>query len=258
MPILTIAGEDIFYSLCRAEAQRAFVLVHGAGGDHTHWPRALRTSSLASVYGLDLPGHGQSGGTGRAGVEAYADFIQAFVNQLKLKQVAVFGHSMGGAVALCLALRRPDWLEALVLVGTGARLRVAPAILDAIIADPQTFLDLAPQYNFAPGAPESLVGRIRTGFAKTGSQVIHGDFTACNRFDLMQDLHHINLPTLIISATQDRLTPLKYGRYLHTHIPKSHLHIIENAGHMMALEKPAAFMAGVEAFFPVPMNKKLS
>lgn len=258
MPFQTIAGEDIFYSLCHAKAKRAFILVHGAGGDHTHWPRALRASPLASVYGLDLPGHGRSGGTGRTSVEAYADFIQTFVNQLKLKQVAVFGHSMGGAVAQCLALRRPDWLKALVLVGTGARLHVAPAILDTIIADPQTFLDLAPQYNFAPGAPESLVGRIRTGFARTDPHVIHGDFTACNRFDIMQDLHHITLPTLIISATHDRLTPLKYGQYLHTHIPESHLHIIENAGHMMALEKPVEFMAAVEAFFEFQRIKRLS
>jgi pimeloyl-ACP methyl ester carboxylesterase len=249
MPFQTIAGEDIFYSLCHAPTDRAFVLVHGAGGDHTHWPQALRASALASVYGLDLPGHGHSGGAGRADVEAYADFIQDFVKQLKLKRVTVFGHSMGGAISLCLALRRPDWLDAIVVVGTGARLRVAPAILDTILADFQTFLDLAPEFNFGPNTAQELVSQIRTGFAKTDPHVIHGDFTACNRFDRMQDLHRITLPTLIVNATHDQLTPLKYGQYLHDHISDSQLHIIENAGHMMALERPVAFMEGIETFF---------
>lgn len=249
MPFETIAGEDIFYSLSPAAGDRAFLLIHGSGGDHTHWPEALRASSLADVYGLDLPGHGHSGGNARPSVEAYADFIQAFVQQLKLTRVAVFGHSLGGAIAQCLALRRPDWLEALVLVGTGARLRVAPVILETILSDFQAFLDLAPQFSFGPDAPQALISQIRTGFARTDPHVLHADFSACNQFDIMQELPRIATPTLVVAATQDQLTPLKYGQYLHSHIANSHWCVIENAGHMMALEKPGDFMEGVSAFF---------
>ena len=209
----------------------------------------MRASALADVHGLDLPGHGHSGGSGRTSVEDYADFIQTFVQHLRLDRVAVFGHSLGGAIVQCLALRKPDWLEAIVLVGTGARLRVAPAVLDTVVADPEAFLELAPQFYFAPGPPRNLVSQIRTGLAKIDPHITHGDFCACDRFDIMPELHRISLPTLIISADLDRLTPLKYSRYLHEHIPGSCLHIIENAGHMMALERPGEFMAGVEAFF---------
>ena len=108
MPFKTIAGEEIFYSLSLAAAGgRNFVLIHGSGGDHSHWPEALRASALADVYGLDLPGHGSSGGRGRTRVEEYTDFIQTFVHHLNLQQVTVFGQSLGGAIALSLALREP-------------------------------------------------------------------------------------------------------------------------------------------------------
>jgi pimeloyl-ACP methyl ester carboxylesterase len=256
MPFKTIAGEEIFYSLSLAATSgRTFVLIHGSGGDHHHWPEALRASALADVYGLDLPGHGSSGGRGRTHVQAYADFIQAFVQQLNLKQVTVFGHSLGGAIAQNLALRHPEWLSAIVLVGTGARLRVAPAILEALLADQPATLDLLAHYALGPSAPPTLVGNIRTGFANTNHRIIHGDFTACDQFDIMDQVSRITLPTLIVAATNDLLTPPKYGRYLHEHILNSTLHLIENAGHMMALEKPREFMEGVTAFFEDPVNR---
>ena len=253
MPFKTIAGEEIFYSLSLAAAGgRNFVLIHGSGGDHSHWPEALRASALADVYGLDLPAHGSSGGRSRTSVEDYADFVQAFVEQLNLKQVTLFGHSLGGAIAQSLALRQPEWLSAIVLVGTGARLRVIPAILEALLADPSATLDLLTQNSLGPSAPQDLFNRIRTGFAKTDPRIIHGDLIACDQFDIMEQVSRISLPALIVSATIDLLTPPKYGRYLHDHISNSTLHLIENAGHMMALEKPGEFMKGVAAFFDHP------
>jgi pimeloyl-ACP methyl ester carboxylesterase len=256
MPFKTIAGEEIFYSLSLAATSgHTFVLVHGSGGDHSHWPEALRACALADVYGLDLPGHGSSGGRGRSRVEEYADFIQTFVQQLNLKRVTLFGHSLGGAIAQCLALRQPEWLSAIVLVGTGARLRVAPAILDAILANQPATLDLLAQYTLDPSAPQALASRIRTGFANTNHRITHGDFTACDQFDIMEQVSHITLPTLIFSAANDLLTPPKYGQYLHDHISNSTLHLIENAGHMMALEKPREFMEGVMTFFNDPENR---
>jgi pimeloyl-ACP methyl ester carboxylesterase len=249
MPFETIGEEDIFFSESFARTGRTFLLIHGTGGDHTHWPETLRATSLADVYGLDLPGHGHSGGHGRTSVEAYADFIEAFVRQLGLSHLTLFGHSLGGAITQCLALRRPPWLAAIVLVGTGARLRVDPSILGSILAFQPATLDLMTQFTLGPAAPQSLISQIRYGFAHTSSRITHSDFLACDRFDVMQQVNRISLPTLIVSATHDLLTPLKYSEYLYKHIPNARLHIIENAGHMMALERPREFMEGVTGFF---------
>jgi pimeloyl-ACP methyl ester carboxylesterase len=61
----------------------------------------------------------------------------------------------------------------------------------------------------------------------------------------------IKFPTLVISATADKLTPVKYGRYLRDHIPGATQTVIEDAGHYMALEKPEEFTRIVSDFLSV-------
>lgn len=249
MPIANIEEEEIYYTHSAAGSERNFVLIHGSGGDHTHWPDNLRTFAKANVYGLDLPGHGRSGGVGRTSVAAYAEFITAFVQKLKLEKVTLFGHSLGGAIALSLALSQPDWLAGIVLVGTGARLRVASAILENLLVDYEKTVDLLCKYSFAPEASQNLADTAREGFLKTPAEVTHGDLSACDQFDVMEELDKITCPTLVVSSTDDRLTPVKYGQYLKDHIPGAEMAVIPEAGHMMALEKKVEFMQAINIFF---------
>ena len=248
MPTVKIEEEEIYYTHKAAGSERGFVLIHGSGGDHAHWPESLRTFAKANVYGLDLPGHGRSDGVGCTSIDAYADFITAFVQKLNLDKLTLFGHSLGGAIALCLALQQPDWLDSIVLVGTGARLRVAPGILDNLLMDYENTVDLLCQYAFAPHAPQNMVDTVREGFLRTPAEVTHGDLSACNRFDVMEELEKISCSTLVVSGTEDRLTPVKYGQYLKDHIPEAEMAVIPEAGHMMALEKSAEFMQAINTF----------
>jgi pimeloyl-ACP methyl ester carboxylesterase len=70
---------------------------------------------------------------------------------------------------------------------------------------------------------------------------VHQDFIACDEFDLTNEVEKIKVPTLIISATEDILTPVKYGQYLHSKIQGSKFHVIKDAGHFMMQEKPDEF-----------------
>jgi pimeloyl-ACP methyl ester carboxylesterase len=83
---------------------------------------------------------------------------------------------------------------------------------------------------------------------KTEPAVVHNDFSACNRFDVMDRLHAIRLPSLVICAAQDRMTPVKYGAYLQDHIPGAKMAVIEGAGHMMGLEQEKIFIDRVRRF----------
>jgi pimeloyl-ACP methyl ester carboxylesterase len=83
---------------------------------------------------------------------------------------------------------------------------------------------------------------------KTSPDVLHGDFSACDRFDIMKEVAGINTPVLIICGDQDALTPVKYSRYLAERIAGSRLEVIEGAGHMVMLERPEQFNKKVEAF----------
>jgi pimeloyl-ACP methyl ester carboxylesterase len=250
MPYTNVAGEKIFYVHHQGapKGQRTLVFVHGAGGSHLNWPPQLRRLSGANTYTLDLPGHGQSEGQGRRSIKAYADFVATFLETLRLEKVTLVGHSMGGATALDFALRYPEELAGLVLVGSGARLRVAPAILNGIRQDFEATVRLITDYAFALDAPEQLKREGRRQMGQTHADVLHGDFAACDVFDVMDRLGEIRCPTLAICGTADRLTAPKYSTYLRDNIPAAQLVLVEDAGHMVMLERPEAVSQAIADF----------
>ena len=254
MSYTNVAGEKIFFFHHQGapEGQRTLVFIHGAGGSHLHWsPPQLRRLAKANTYALDLPGHGKSEGQGRTSINAYADFVAAFLETLGLEKVTLVGHSMGGATALDFALRYPERLAGLVLVGSGARLRVAPAILNGICQDFQAAVRLICDYAFAPDVPEPLKREGRRQIRQVHPNVLYGDFAACDTFDVMDRLGEIRCPTLAICGTADRLTPPKYSTYLRDNIPGAQLVLVEGAGHMVMLEQPEAVSQAIADFIVV-------
>jgi pimeloyl-ACP methyl ester carboxylesterase len=251
MPFVNIADENIFYSFTSSEKKRTLLAIHGSGGDHTNWPATLRELPQTNVYAIDLPGHGKSTGHGRDSVAAYADFIEAFVAELALDQVTLIGHSLGGAIVQMLALRAPDWFSSIILVGTGVRLKVHPDILEGLLTNFAAAIDIICRWAFGPTASQTLIETGRRVMLNTPPEVIHGDYSACNQFDLMDKVAAINVPTLVVSGTADQLTPVKYGQYLSNNIPGATQAVIEDAGHYMALEKPEEFTRIVADFLGV-------
>lgn len=251
MPWLRISetGERLYYALHRAEGARtAVVLIHGAGGSHVHWPAALRRLPGATVYALDLPGHGHSEGEGRQSIGGYRDVVRAFLEAAGLERAILVGHSMGGAIALEVALRYPRRLAGLVLVGSGARLRVAPALLQGLREDYPRAVENLVQWLFAGSAPEQTRRAARRQLLEANPGVVLGDFLACDAFDVMAELPRVETPTLVVCGTEDRMTPLKYSEYLAAHIPGARLEAIPGGGHMVMLEQPEPVARAVAAF----------
>jgi len=224
------------------------VLVHGAGGNHLHWPPELRCLPGATVYALDLPGHGRSGGQGRDTIEDYAKAIVEFLDTVGVEQPVIVGHSMGGAIALTLALHFPNRVAGLVLMATGARLRVAPAILDGMHSDFEGSVELITRFAWSPETKPALTELGRQALLETGPDVLLGDFSACDRFNVMERLGEIEHPTLVIAGTADQLTPPKYARFLTEHIPNARLVLVEDASHMVMLERPLEVTGAVREF----------
>ena len=251
MPFVEVNGSPLFYALSRGpENGPAVVLVHGAGGSHIHWPAELRRLPGATVYALDLPGHGRSKGKGRDTVSGYAEAVVAFCDALGLTRPVVIGHSMGGAIGQTLALDFPDRISALVLVATGARLRVTAAILDGIVSNFDETVKLIASYLWSrESAPAVMMERLGGQVLRdTGPIVLRGDFVACDRFDVMSRLGEIAVPTLVIGGTADLLTPAKYAHFLAEHIPDARLRIFPDAGHVVMLEHPVEVAQAVQEF----------
>ena len=249
MPYIEVNGEQLYYAQARSpDARLAMVLVHGAGENHLVWPASLRRVDGATVYALDLPGHGKSGGQGRASIADYVVVLLGFLDALGVQRAVIAGHSMGGAIAQQFALGHPARVMGLVLVATGARLRVAPAILDGILTDTDATLDLVTRYAWGPGAPEQMVQLGRVQLAQVNPQITANDYAACNTFDVIDRLGQITAPTLVLGGTADQMTPPKYAAFLAEKIRGARLAMIEGAGHMVMLEQPGLVAHPVEEF----------
>jgi pimeloyl-ACP methyl ester carboxylesterase len=216
------------------------VLIHGAGGSRLYWPPEIRRLEGERVFGLDLPGHGLSEGKGEHTIEGYGLRVKEWMDAMGLDKAVLVGHSMGGAIALTMALQVPSRVAGLVLIGTGARLRVNPAVLD-LTTNPQTFdkaVDTIIAWAFSRQASPRLVALARKRMAETPPQILHDDFRACDGYDVIDRLGEIAVPVQVICGRDDKLTPEKYSDFLAEGITGARLNLIDSAGHMVMLERP--------------------
>jgi pimeloyl-ACP methyl ester carboxylesterase len=249
MPYLNLNGQQIFFTQKRGHRDLPVVaLLHGAGGSHLGWPPGLRRRPDFAVVGVDLPGHGRSHPPGRSSINAYAADVAAIFNQQKIERAILIGHSMGGAIAQTLALNHPETVSGLVLIGTGAKLPVSNLILEQALTDFASVTRFITKHSWSPDAPPPLVAKAHEVLIKTPPEVLHGDFVACNTFDVRDQLGKINAPTLVIAGTGDKMAPPKFGRYLAEQIPQATLHMVENGKHMMMLEQAGEVTAVISQF----------
>lgn len=251
MPYTELDDCRLFFQLSLNDLSRRkppLLLIHGAGGTHRHWPVALRRLPDWTVYALDLPGHGKSSGAGYDTAAGYGEQIFAFCGALGLDRVVLAGHSMGGAIVQDFALRYGGRLAGMVLVGTGAKLRVAPAILDGLLSDFEATARLITAWCHGPGASEQQKRSYLQQLLEESPAVVHGDYRACDAFDLRAGLSSINIPALAICGTADIMTPPKFSEYLAAGLPDARLHLVPDAGHQVALEAPDEVTSVVQGF----------
>jgi pimeloyl-ACP methyl ester carboxylesterase len=249
---VVIDGRRLHYHAAgRAAGGRRVLYVHGTGCSGAVWrPHMAALADCCASVAIDLPGHGESAGPGFRGVADYAHAVEALAEVLGWHRFVLAGHSMGGAVALLTAIYRPELLAGLILVDTGARLRVDPALLrsarEAARAGRPAAADRT--WQFASTTPQSVVDAVAAVTAGIHPAVTYGDWIADDTFDVMPRVREIRVPTLIMCGAEDRLTPVKYHRYLETQIPGAALAIIERAGHWVFWEQPEPFTRAVREF----------
>lgn len=228
MPTVTVDHAEIFYAQ-HGSIGVPLVCLHGAGGTHAGWFNAVKLLDHVAAVVPDLPAHGQSTGQGRASVAEYAEVVSRLLDALNLPPAVLAGHSMGGAIALWLALHQPQRVLGLVLAGTGAKLRVHPDILQAA----------------KEGRP---IGTSTARPATAAPEVVYGDWLACDTFNVMDRLVEIHVPTLVLVGSNDMMTPPKYAGFLTQGIKGAALVPIEGAGHSAMVDKPAEVAVAMQPF----------
>lgn len=234
MPHISNSRGDHYYADHRRADTPPLLLIHGAAGTHLDWSMPIRKMGSIAV---DLCGHGKSPGYGRETIAEYAEDMVALLDALELETTYVCGHSMGGAIALTIALEHADRVRGLVLISTGARLRVHPEILTQAESNPAGVADLLFSWLWATDTDESARARGRAIFLAQKPIVIARDYLACDAFDIRASLHRIKTPAIILCGTADVMTPTKYSQLLADGIAGSKLHLFEGAGHNLQLER---------------------
>ncbi len=202
MPIA--AGLYYFTHSRDAAAPYPVVLIHGAGGNHLYWPPEIRRMKGQRVLALDLPGHGKSGGPGEQSIQGYSDALLRWMDVLGLQKIALVGHSMGGAITMTFANQHPERIAGMGLISTGARLKVAPALMEHT-ASSGTFasaVEMMIGRSFSETADPHLIELAMRRFKETRPSVLHGDFLACEGFDMREKIQMLSPPPWSFAATR--------------------------------------------------------
>ena len=252
MERLTHHGRTTAYATRGADVDGPGLLcIHGSGGSHTAWSGQSRLADTAPVTAVDLSGHGESddidAAAGYETMSAYVDDVAAVAREVDAE--ILVGNSLGGAIALTVALERDVDLSGLVLTGTGARLAVLDDLLEWLKSDFDRAIDFlhAPDRLFHDPT-DALVEASTEVMYETGQAVTRRDFQTSHTFDVRDRLGDISVPAVAIVGSNDQLTPPWYHEYLADELPDCTYEELPDAAHLAMLERPSEFNARVRDF----------
>ena len=256
-----------------ARSEVPLVLLHGGAFDHADLSWGPLIAPLARdrrVLSLDLPGYGETPPlAGPAGIAELTDWLAAALDDLGLAQVDLAGVSMGGGMALLLALDRPDRVRRLVLVASYGLMgrvpfhrlarRFATSSLRRLFYRAAAASDLLARIGLASAfarpwaAPRAIVAALREVAAVQIGRDSFAAFLAAELTpgglvgDLRSRLPSLGVPTLLIHGSRDPLVPVRHARAAARAIPNARLLALAS-GHWPHVEHQARVAAEIRTF----------
>jgi 3-oxoadipate enol-lactonase len=236
------------------------VFLHGIGGAARGWRGQIEAlSDRYRAIAWDMPGYGGSAPLPAVSMATLADALQDFLRQVGATKPILVGHSIGGMIVQQLLTKSPDIPAAVVLAQT------SPAFGNADGDWQKEFIGArlgpldrgATMISLAPILVKELVGDdpdiggmelARDCMAAVPEASYRASMLALLGFDQRSALKNIAVPTLVLAGSKDKNAPAPMMAKMASYIPFAHYVELEGAGHLVNLERPAAFNAALDSF----------
>lgn len=257
MKFANINGTILHYRLDGDPNGPPLLLLHSLGTDLRLWDDLIPHMKPAPrVLRFDLRGHGLS--PDPAGDLTLADFSSdavALLDHFGIANATVLGLSIGGLIALDLALRHPARVNALILSDTAAKIgtpELWQTRMDTLRTHGMAHLadTILPRWfapDFATRHPTEYQGA-RTLFIRNSVQGYTAACAALRDSDLRSAIHQITAPTLVLCGTEDSATPPAVVQELANALPNARFALIPDAGHTPPVEQPERMGEAIQAF----------
>ena len=264
-------GMKVNYRTQGAEDAPLMVMAHGATDSLGVWDRlAEELQGDYRIVRFDWIGHGLTDGVPPKEYSSVrmGEFLHDFVETAGLDDFILVGHSFGGEGSLHYAVRRPEKIRALVLIGSGG---VAPTAEEtaamgfagligapfwvhwlAINVSPDATLEAATPalYHNLEAVTEADTRRVTRLMLYEGNRG-GGYWVNANGVSdpkPVPDLESLPMPTLILAGEYDIIVPLRMHEEFNARIPNSELVVFKDTGHMITAEAPEKTLASVQSF----------
>lgn len=250
---------ELYVQHCGRE-KPALLLIHGFLGSTFSWRFLLPLlSPHFAVYAVDLPGFGRSD-KGKQYKYSYASYAKSLLDFLKvegLRKVSVISHSMGGQIAMRLAMLAPEMVQRLILIAASSYLPAAKRWQKALFRLPWAYR-IVPFMINQKRIEREFSGVVHHLDNVDVNSMYDGYITplkdrhfpralfqfAYNREDDLScdKLQKVKQPTLLVWGQHDKVVPLHIGERLVRDLPNARLEVVEDTGHLPMEEKPQDVM----------------
>lgn len=251
------------------------ILLHGLGASAETWQYVV--GPLSQHYRVLVPDLIGFGYTDKPNIdytlEAFVGFVGAFMESVAIPQATFVGHSLGGAIALRIAIEHPDWVQRLVIADTGGleetsglllKLLRLPLVGECLLSpgrgktrkalklyfyDKSHVTDEIVDLNFRlisqPGAQRAYLSTVRNTISTSGSE-------PGIKMLVTDRLDEIEARTLVLWGAEDEIASPDTAQLIARGIPNVELHVIPEAGHNPMAEQPERFNKALLDFLDPP------
>lgn len=267
MATLPVDGGEVWYE--SQGAGQPLVFLHGAWSNGDAWePQLERFVDDYQVIHVDVRGHGRTGPTDpeRYSIELFADDLEALLSHLDLEAPILCGLSMGNIIVQEYLDRHPDDAAAAVLAGPARSMPPVdpPKAMSAfgpppglgptlgLVGSKTTFRTLLRSIRAATGGPWIATDpEVREGAIEAAGEIDIGEFHKIYRALYEYDpptLDHVGTPTMVIYGRDEFGLVKRQGQQIAATVDDGSVVAVDDAGHLVNLDNPAAFNARVGAF----------